>query len=603
MEANTHIDPLTLPDIVHNIVPFFDGKQSLAHAALVCKEWNRIYTPYLWRNTDIHKKHDNAILNFERHGVHVRHLRLGSFEDSHFDLVAPFCPHVDRLDLWNTRVSFGRLVAYLRTNGPGLKRFQLNAAHALDRPERGITVHLDELVSLLATGAHRAGNGGSPGTGGPALEELELRFCIGSSIDLCLDTLEELLGACLVQILHPVPTANNDGRSAGLADPVTTTTAAATAVKEKQEVGNGLQDDGLVGSQSALTSLSLRGMNLDDRILLRLLERTPRLTSLALVFIRHLNGDFLDVLPSLCPELTRLNISSCKDIPSSVFARFFQTLSSPEHHSLALEYLHLQHCKVDDQSLHHLASTQCDTLLELTLRCCLHVTDSGVVAILSGCRRLTSLSLFGTPAVTVAIMMEDSPAERWSCYKSLERLRIRGLGVTEIRHRYWNDDTRIEQNPEAFQKIQKRVRMLPNLQELNVSVSGAEEELVQGFLGIEEQEEELEVGGAMRDDAVETADEIGNKRSTDKITGGAATTAGLSSSTARILVGPRLRTLRIGGLKRGGLVGKDIGRLLKNYPGLKDVYLFPGEDSFKEMKDRLTEAGIALDLPKESHVW
>ncbi|KAG0212124.1 hypothetical protein BGX33_003895 [Mortierella sp. NVP41] len=527
MEANTHIDPLTLPDIVHNIVPFFDGKQSLAHAALVCKEWNRIYTPYLWRNTDIHKKHDNAILNFERHGVHVRHLRLGSFEDSHFDLVAPFCPHVDRLDLWNTRVSFGRLVAYLRTNGQGLKRFQLNAAHALDRPERGITVHLDELVSLLATGAHRAGNGGSPGTGGPALEELELRFCIGSSIDLCLDTLEELLGACLVQILHPVPTANNDGRSAGLADPVTTTTAAATAVKEKQEVGNGLQDDGLVGSQSALTSLSLR-------------------------------------------ELTRLNISSCKDIPSSVFAQFFQTLSSPEHHSLALEYLHLQHCKVDDQSLHHLASTQCDTLLELTLR---------------------------------SIMMEDSPAERWSCYKSLERLRIRGLGVTEIRHRYWNDDTRIEQNPEAFRKIQKRVRMLPNLQELNVSVSGAEEELVQGFLGIEEQEEELEVGGAMRDDAVETADEIGNKRSTDKITGGAATTAGLSSSTARILVGPRLRTLRIGGLKRGGLVGKDIGRLLKNYPGLKDVYLFPGEDSFKEMKDRLTEAGIALDLPKESHVW
>ncbi|KAF9092143.1 hypothetical protein BGX29_010590, partial [Mortierella sp. GBA35] len=121
-------------------------------------------------------------------------------------------------------------------------------------------------------------------------------------------------------------------------------------------------------------------------------------------------------------------------------------------------------------------------------------------------------------------------------------------------------------------------------------------ELIQGFLGIEEQEDGLEAGGTRRDYAVETADETGKERLTDENTGGGAATAGLSRSTARTLVGPLLQTLRIGGLKQGGLVSNEIDRFIENYPGLKTLYASQSEDSLKEKKGRLREAGIELEV-------
>ncbi|KAG0201334.1 hypothetical protein BGX33_010371 [Mortierella sp. NVP41] len=165
--------------------------------------------------------------------------------------------------------------------------------------------------------------------------------------------------------------------------------------------------------------------------------------------------------------------------------------------------------------------------------------------------------------------MENGPAGRWSCFKSLKRLDIRRLGVVEFDLDHWDNATRIERNREAFRKIQKRIRMLPNLKELTVSVFGADEELIQGFLWIEDQDKE-ESEGARSSEVTEDADEIfGCERSRVGTRAAAAALAALVVS--RTLVGPLLVSLTIWGLKQGGLVGNEIDRFLKNYPDLETV--------------------------------
>ncbi|KAF9079692.1 hypothetical protein BGX23_003430, partial [Mortierella sp. AD031] len=127
MEATTRIDPLTLPEIVDIIIPFLDKKRFLTQAAVVCKAWNQLYTPILWRDMGIVRLGSNTILNFERQGIHVRQLQLVNLENRNFDLVAPFCPNVDDLTLWYCSITLERLAPYLRTLAPKLKRLQLEA--------------------------------------------------------------------------------------------------------------------------------------------------------------------------------------------------------------------------------------------------------------------------------------------------------------------------------------------------------------------------------------------------------------------------------------------------------------------------------------------
>ncbi|KAG0212125.1 hypothetical protein BGX33_003896 [Mortierella sp. NVP41] len=490
METKTHIGPLTLPDIVDSIIPFLDKKRFLARAAVVCRAWNQLYTPNLWRDTHIYQYCNKPIPSFKRQGIHVRQLSLGSLEDSHFNFIVPYCPNVERLNLWRSGVSFDRLNRYLGTYGARLKRFQLEVAEGPDQSSwyPPPSSWLGVLVSTLAAHGQHTGYGG-----GPALEELVLRFgYYEDQMELSLDTLEGLLEAC--PSLKKITL--NDFQILDFDDPT---------------------DNGrTLGSSSTLTKLTLRLMELDDMILARLLD-----------------------------------------------------------------------CDLDDQALQHLASTQGDTLLELTLCYSQDVTDSGVMAILSSCRHLTSLFLNGIPAVTMAIMMENGPAERWSCYKSLRRLEIQGLGVVDLSSEIAVDDPRIEENREAFRKMQKWVRMLPNLQELTVN-----EELIQGFLGIEDQDKE-ENEGAWASEAIEDADEtFGIERSRVGIRGSAVALP--APAVSRTLVGPRLEVLRIWGLKQGGLEASEIDRFVKNYPGLKTAYAYGPGVNLGEMKKRFLDAGIQL---------
>ncbi|KAF9082324.1 hypothetical protein BGX29_003944, partial [Mortierella sp. GBA35] len=443
MDTITRIDPLTLPEIVDIIAPFLDRKQSLASAARVCKAWNRLYTPHLWRKLSIGSR-DSAALNFARHGTHVRQLYLDTLEDSDFDLIAPFCPNIESLALILCKITLERLASYLRTLAPRLKRLRVKTAMAC----------ADKLISVLgAESPHQDGGA----NGGSALEDLRLVFDLfrGELVEISLDALMGLLearpGLKKISIkwasIRDADAMSSNNRSLGSSMDV------AMPMAEELDDGRGLQDNGFVETQSALTHLSFLAAEIEERTLVRLLGKTPRLASLHIHSNDFLTGDFLTALPTLCPELTHLTMEMCRSIPGSAYMRLFQSSSSsPGHRTLHLEFLRLELCNLDDQSLQYLASTQGDTLLELDLRYCKNVTDSGVMAMLSGCHRLTSLSIYGTSNVSVAIMMEDGPAERWSCYKSLKRLEIHGLGVVELPSRHAEDDPRIEQNREAFRK-------------------------------------------------------------------------------------------------------------------------------------------------------
>ncbi|KAF9086894.1 hypothetical protein BGX23_008521, partial [Mortierella sp. AD031] len=368
MDTITRIDPLTLPEIVDIIAPFLDRKQSLASAARVCKAWNRLYTPHLWRKLSIGSR-DSAALNFARHGTHVRQLYLDTLEDSDFDLIAPFCPNIESLALILCKITLERLASYLRTLAPRLKRLRVKTAMAC----------ADKLISVLgAESPHQDGGA----NGGSALEDLRLVFDLfrGELVEISLDALmgllEALPGLKKISIkwasIRDADAMSSNNRSLGSSMDV------AMPMAEELDDGRGLQDNGFVEAQSALTHLSFLAAEIEERTLVRLLGKTPRLASLHIHSNDFLTGDFLTALPTLCPELTHLTMEMCRSIPGSAYMRLFQSSSSsPGHRTLRLEFLRLELCNLDDQSLQYLASTQGDTLLELDLRYCKNVTDSG----------------------------------------------------------------------------------------------------------------------------------------------------------------------------------------------------------------------------------
>ncbi|KAF9092144.1 hypothetical protein BGX29_010591 [Mortierella sp. GBA35] len=303
METKARIDPLTLPDIVGSIVPFLDKKRFLAQAAVVCKAWNQLYILILWRDMGTVRLGNNTILNF--------------------DLSVRYCG-----------ITLERLAPYLGTLAPKLKRLQLEAI-AVNRR--------NELVSAIGVEPPHEEGGID---GGPPLEELRPMFSHypGQVVTpaLSLDTLVELLEARPglkkidlgnTSIINSATTTNNDHPLGSLEDVVMPTTMA----MEELDGGRGLQNNRVVGTQSALTHLSLSCVYIDDKALVLLLEKTPRLNSLDIDSNHSLRGHFLDPLPTLCPELTHFSMDSCTSIPASAYSRFFWP--SSEHRFLRLGYL------------------------------------------------------------------------------------------------------------------------------------------------------------------------------------------------------------------------------------------------------------------------
>ncbi|KAG9071873.1 hypothetical protein KI688_006090 [Linnemannia hyalina] len=370
---------------------------------------------------------------------------------------------------------------------------------------------------------------------------------------------------------------------------------------------------------------SLQGMMID------LLGKTPQLTSFS---IAHNKTDFLVALPMLCPGVRELAIVYCGLIPPSVFSRFFQSLAVGSHNnqpqqqqqrgraSLQLERLHLCECNLEDRSLEHLASSLASTLLHLRILKCSVVTDSGLKAVLQRCHRLESLVLLDVIGLTPAIMTDDTDVnnnntdlgttllttdqeerQKWACYKTLKHLDIRNLGLQP-------PEIFLEDSPNrAFRRIRQRIRMLPALEQLAVCVWDADEELLQGFMGVEEKDQghqarqltigENGEGEVVNENANQTDAEVTAAvpiPTTDSVAGGGAESPHHrphqhNDQEAKTLVGPRLRTLTIWGQQGKTFIGSDLDRFVRNYPGLRELNTSTVVLS-KETVDRLREAGI-----------
>ncbi|KAF9149199.1 hypothetical protein BG015_009016 [Linnemannia schmuckeri] len=408
-------DPLTLPDIVDYVIPHLNVRQSLARAARVCKAWNAIYIPALWRVVNYNCM-DKTVPAFERHGAFVRRLTISYLDDHHLELISHFCPHIESLVLWsNSFASVEKLAPYLKSVRPMLKQLVVNSTE----------LSSEDVVSLLVGD----GTGDDAAVGDLALKELKVN-CFGKFSMLSWESLMILLkvGSNLetlrwqdVEILVPGD-RSGENRIQQLLKAVTATEKA-SGLEEK--------DIRLLEDHTKITSLTLRQVVVNDRTLIQLLGKTPGLTYLYYDSRRRITDEALGVLSTLCPELKQLMLLSDNLLPFPTCTQLFRP-SAITNRSLNLEVLYLNQCELDDTSLGLLILTQGSTLLEMALCKCLQFTDLRAKAILSGCRRLTILYLYGDHTITLATQEGDEPynlvadAKRkgWTCHKAMEILEI-----------------------------------------------------------------------------------------------------------------------------------------------------------------------------------
>lgn len=414
------IDPLTFPDIVDHIIPYLDSPQSLARAARVCKAWNILYTPAVWRVVQ-YTCMNGTSPTFERHGALVRQLTVSHLDDYHLDLISPFCSHVESFVLWSNCVaSAEKLAPYLRSIRPTLERFVVNSTEL--RPEDVVSVLIDD------------------GVGGDAvvylaLMELKVK-CFGrlTRLTLSWESLMMLLKASpnlrtvrweSLEILAPVDRSDQNGIHRLLG----------TITATEEGVGQEEKDVRLLEERTKITSLTLQSVMVSDKTLIQLLRKTPELTYLDYSSLHPTGtGEVLGVLPTICPELKQLIFMSDNLIPSRTSTQLFRP-SAITNQSLGLKELFLGHCELDDTSLDLLISTQGSTLLEMSLWNCLPFTDSRAKAILSGCHCLTILYLYGDHTITLATqegdemnnLVEDAKRKGWTCHKAMETFEVHSV--------------------------------------------------------------------------------------------------------------------------------------------------------------------------------
>lgn len=630
-------DPLIHPDIVDNIIPYLllidDNPRFLARAALINKSWNTLYTPFLWRNIKVDNNNFATVSEpLQRYGIYVRHLTVSCLTEAMFDIIAALCPFVEALMFSCPEVSVERLVLYLSTLKTTLRKLSL----------RMMTVPPEDIVSALVNDT-----GGGVGEGFSKLKSWSLALdpAVKDTKSLRWDWVVRLMEAHAhvdklhlinIHVLDPVVTGNHDQDQ----DHQT------AATEEVKDMGfyHALRNPRPLEKQyttTMITILNFSRLEMDDKRMIDLLGMTPQLTTFCIARNNTVNGDFLMALPILCPKVRKLAVQRCGSIPSSAFSRFFQSLAASSHNnlpqqqqqqdcpSLQLERLLLVRCKLETRSLGYLVSSQASTLLHLHLWKCYGVTDSGLKTVLSRCHRLESLALVENVVLTLAIMTDDNDInnnnktdhgatflttdqeeqQKWACYKTLKSLDIRKFGLQHPEDDFLEVDN--SQNRAAFRRIRQRVRMLPALERLTVSVWGADEELLQGFMGVEEEEDQ---GHQTRQLTIETGNgegEVGNVNAdqteadataavpiptTDSVASGGVEPPHHhqnqhNNQEARKLVGPRLQSLKVYGQQGKTFIGSDLERFMRNYPGLRELNTSTVVLD-KEAVDRLREAGI-----------
>ncbi|KAF9149200.1 hypothetical protein BG015_009017 [Linnemannia schmuckeri] len=355
------IDPLTFLDIVDNIVPHLldldkNVPVSLACAAQVCKSWNALYTPFLWCKIFIYS-HILKMPDFRRQGIHVRQVDVASLKDPQMNHFAPFCNLVESLILWDCMTSVGKLISYVKSVESSLRRFELAT----------VKVDAEKLVSAWVAPSNSATAGGVSGGG-------ELTSASLEALPKALPHLESL-HLSWVRIPKLAITSDSD-RIQEMSE-----SDAATDTVAEEEAGHDvlvLHNTPPLEVPTKITYLSIQGIEMDDRIMIQLISKTPRLATLLLSEAKHLTGNFLETLLVICPELKRLTIAVCDVIPTSAYTTFFQSAADADHR-LQLEKLFLEQCNMNGQALYYLASSQADYFLDVTI--CLsddRITDTGI---------------------------------------------------------------------------------------------------------------------------------------------------------------------------------------------------------------------------------
>ncbi|KAK5827428.1 hypothetical protein F5H01DRAFT_375263 [Linnemannia elongata] len=601
-------DPLTHPDIVDNIVPYLllinNNPRFLARAALINKAWNTLYTPFLWRNIKVDNNNFATVPeSLQRYGIYVRQLTMSCLTKVMFDSVTALCPFVESVIVSCPEVLVERLALYLSTLKATLRSVSLDM----------MTFPPEDIVSALLGDA-----GGGGGEGYLKLKKFRLTLdpAFRDTKNLRWDTVVSLMEAYAhmdriylanIHVLDPVVTGDHDQDQ----DHQTATTeefkdaSHCHALRHIRPLEQQL-------AMTAITYLKFSRVEMDDKRVIDILTKSPHLTSFS-------------------------------------FSQFFQSLAAGSHYNqpqqqqqdgpcLQLKRLHLIRCKLDDRCLEHLALSLASTLLHFFLWKCSGVTDSGVKSVLSRCHRLESLGLLEVDGLTLATMTDDSDVnnnndtdlgstllmtsqeerQKWACYRTLKQLDIRGLGIRRAGYDFLGTDS--PQNRAAFRRIRQRVRMLPALERLAVSVWGADEDLLQGFMGIEEEDQRHQFrqltmegengeGEVLNENADQTEAEATAAVPTPTTDGAASGGAGSphhhqnqhNNQQGRTLVGPCLRLLKVRGQQGKTFIGSDLERFIRNYPGLRELYTSTIVLD-KEAVERLWEAGIEGQSTKRLNI-
>ncbi|KAF8929079.1 hypothetical protein BGZ58_009182, partial [Dissophora ornata] len=532
-DDNKAVQALALPELVDAIALHLKSQRVIATACLVCKVWREAWTPLLWRSLGFDRSDGAVPDSIVLQGHHTKNLTYDYPKDEHLDLVLPHCPNLQSLNLSCTKATIEVLAPFLMDlGGRRLRQFELDT----------YMIRASDLLPVLVGHCHR-------------LEQVILSFPYFKERS-------ELSSRTLMRLLEMCPRLRElELTWVEILDDVT------------EVVGESEGEEHVV--QSRLEILSLDAVTQSDTSFLGLLERCPQLWMLHVGGNPTLTNASIYRIPELCPNLDSLTIIlQTRDRHASsthTFEQLFQKTDWP----LKLRYLCLSGDSVDDRVVAQIASSQAPSLRTLDLRHCREVTDLGVELVLRRCALLETLLLFGT-AVTNAIM--EGPQERWKCFETLKELDIRKIGVTDLGHRYPQDDPRIKQNREAFTKIRRRVQMLPRLQKLAMSFYGIHEELLQGFYYESTQGEDG--GGRMLDCEV--------MNGADAACSSTVATSRESGGNVAVQGSPRLRTLNA--LGASALLGEDMDRFLDNYPYLTRLVMNRPSSSH-EMRERLFGAG------------
>ncbi|KAG0201045.1 hypothetical protein BGX28_006065 [Mortierella sp. GBA30] len=522
-EDNKAVSALALPEIVDTIASHVKIKRHMAKASLVCRAWSVAWTRPIWRNMDLDRKKGPIPESLPLYGPIIRSLTYDNAKDEHLDRVLPHCQNLQCLNLQTSKATVETLAPHLEDHlSKTLRWLELDT----------LVIEAMDVVPVLTDYCHN-------------LEHLNLMFPdFKAKSALPFKMLTQLLDAC--QNLRELELSDVDINTIGCEE---ITIQIPQTVSWNSENGREVMTVAVEATSKPsvhqrLRLLTLESAHITDLILLKLLSICPNLNTIYISTNSSLTESSIVRIPELCPEVNDLCLASCSSVsPTAYVSLFLPPIYM--HSPLALRCIDLSFSGVDDLAITMMAQTQEGTLEFIRLQDCDRVTDRGLEDVLKHCRRLTSLSISGTSG-TAAIM--KGPKERWSCYKTLECLDIRKIGVVDMERIYADDDPRIERNKEAFVHIKRRVEMLPNLRNLAVSVHGLHEELIQGF------------GHGHR------------HHHSDQDKKELLTSVHIDGKCMGVVI-PPIQTLNVRGMVVRGFSDDEIDRFVENYPFLRCIVI------------------------------